>query len=333
MLIPVLIDRETLPDDDPEFEGRTDPIRESMEFHVIASLRELGYDCPIVPFGPDPLASVRALADLGPDLVFNLTEHFHGDRRHDAHIAGLLDLMNLPYTGSGPVALSLCRDKIMGKRLLAAQRIQVPRFHAVPPGRTTIRGTVRFPLIVKPAWEDGSDGISLSSVVDNSADLEARIRMIHDRMKQPAICEQFIEGRELYVGVIGNERRTAFPAREIRFGQDGSGGPTIATSKVKWDDAYRDKWGITYAHADLPEAVERKVAATSKKIMQVLQMRDYGRVDLRLTPEGRVVFLEANANPNIAAGEDVAEAAEHAGIGHTDLIDRIVQVALRRVAR
>lgn len=330
MKIPVLIDRETIPADDPEFEGKTDAVRESMEFHVIASLQELGYDCPVIPFGPDPLATMRRLLDLQPDLVFNLTEHFRGDRRQDANIAGMLELFGLPYTGSGPAALMICRDKILCKRLLGHHRIHVPKFYSLPVGTTRLRGKLPFPMIVKPAWEDGSDGISLASIVEDASTLQARIRMIHDRMKQPAICEEYIEGRELYVGLLGNDRLTALPAREIRFGRTGEGGPSIATSRVKWDEAYRDKWQITYDHAGLPPDLERKVAHQSKRIMRILQVRDYGRIDLRLTPDGQIVFLEANPNPNICAGEDIAEAAERIGIQHTELIQRIVGIAIKR---
>lgn len=330
MLIPALIDLETIPADDPGFEGKSDAVRESMEFHVIASLQELGHDCPVIPFGPDPLKTLYEIQGLKPDLVFNLTEHFHGDRRQDAHIAGMLELLGHRYTGSGPDALILCRDKILCKRLLGHHRIHVPRFYSVPVGMKKLRGKLPFPMIVKPAWEDGSDGISISSIVDQESDLYHRIGMIHERMKQPAICEEYIEGRELYVGLLGNERLTALPAREIRFGRTGEGGPSIATSRVKWDEAYRDKWQITYDHADLPPDEERKVAHLSKRIMRILQIRDYGRIDLRVTPQGQIVFLEANPNPNICAGEDIAEAAERIGIGHTELIQRIVNIALKR---
>ncbi|HMP72862.1 MAG TPA: ATP-grasp domain-containing protein [Kiritimatiellia bacterium] len=332
MKIPVLIDLETIPPEDPNFEGLTEAVRESMEFHVIASLHDLGYDAPVVPFGPDPLHTLRTLLDLKPDLVFNLTEHFRGDRRQDANIAGLLDLVGLPYTGSGPGTLILCRDKILCKRVLGHHRIRVPHFFSVPPGRNVPKGRRNFPLIVKPALEDGSDGISMASIVNDPAELATRVAMIHERMKQPAICEEYIEGQELYVGLIGNERLTAFPAREIRFGRTGDGGPSIATSRVKWDEAYREKWAITYAHADLPPDLERRVAHTSKKIYRHLQLRDYARIDLRLSPQGDIVFLEANPNPNISAGEDLAEAAERTGIEHTQLIEKLVAIALKRVS-
>ncbi len=328
--IAVLIDLETVPDIDPDFEGKSDEIRESMEFHVIVSLRELGYDTHIVPFGPDPADTLHTLQSLQPDLVFNLTEHFHGDRHLDVSIAGMLDLLKLPYTGSGATGLMLCRDKVTCKRILGYHRIRLPHFFSVPVGRSTIREKVVYPAIIKPALEDGSDGISISSIVRDRQELMDRVKQIHDRMKQPAICEEFIEGRELYVGMIGNDRITSFPAREIRFGRIDQGGPPIATARVKWDERYREKWKIEYGHAGLEPELEAKVAKISKRIYRILQIRDYGRIDLRLTDKGDIVFLEANPNPNLCAGEDLSEAAERAGIDHTELVDRIVRIARKR---
>ncbi len=333
MNIAVLIDAETIFPDDPEFEGATLAVRESMEFHIIAALRELGYDVAIQSFGPDPLIAMRSLMDAKPDLVFNLTEHFGGDRRQDANIAGLLELMGIPFTGTAAEGLLLCRDKITAKRLLGYHKIRVPHYFAMEPGSRKIPSRLHFPLIVKPAREDGSDGISLDSIVHDEAELKNRVAMIHERMQQAALCEEYIEGRELYVGITGNDRLTAYPAREIRFGKTGEGGPAIATFKVKSDADYRKKWEITYQHADLPPAQERTVARISKRVYHILQIRDYGRIDLRLTPGGDVVFLEANANPNLSDGDDLAEAAERVGVDHNTLIDRIVKLALQRGRR
>jgi len=333
MKILVLIDPETIFPEDPHFKGESLEVRQSMEFHIISSLRELGYETDIQVFGPDPLESARDLAARKPDLIFNLTEHFRGDRRQDANIAGLLELMGLPFTGTGAEGLLLCRDKVTAKRVLGYHKIRVPHFFSRDPGATKLPKRLYFPMIVKPALEDGSDGISMASIVRDREELAARIAMIHERMNQPALCEEFIEGRELYVGLIGNERLTAFPAREIRFGRNTEGGPQIATRKVKLDEEYRKKWEISYGHAELSPDLERKVARVSKRIFRALQIRDYGRIDLRLRESGDIVFLEANANPNICDGEDLAEAAERAGINHTSLVDRIVKIALARYRR
>lgn len=330
MKIIALIDVETVYPDDPEFSGSSKAVCESMEFHIITALRELEHEVLIVPFGPDPLASMRAVSDHKPDLVFNLTEHFGGRRGQDAHIAGLLELLNIPFTGTGAEGLLLCRDKATAKRLLGYHKIRVPNFFTATPGTVTLPRRLHFPMMVKPALEDGSDGISLASIVWNNEELQARIKMIHERMNQPALCEEYIEGRELYVGLTGNERLTAYPAREIRFGKTGDGGPQIATARVKADEEYRKKWDIEYVHADLPPALERKVAQFTKRIYRILKIRDYGRVDLRLRPGGDLVFLEANPNPNLSEGDDLAEAAEKTGIDHNTLIDRIIKLAVQR---
>lgn len=330
MKILVLIDAETTFEADPEFKGINFEVRESMEFHIIDAIRELKHDVIIRAFGPDPLETGKFIAEQSCDLVFNLTEHFGGNRKQDANIAGFLELMNIPFTGSGAEGLLLCRDKITAKRLLGYHKIRLPHFFSVPVSSKTLPKRIHFPMMVKPAQEDGSDGISLASIVHDHDELMTRIKMIHERNGQEALCEEYIVGREIYVGITGNDRLTAYPAREIRFGKTGEGGPEIATAKVKTDENYRTKWNITYEHADLPSALEKLVARTSKRIYRILQIRDYARIDLRLTAENEVVFIEANPNPNLAEGDDLAEAAQQAGIDHTSLVDRIIKLASQR---
>ncbi|MBN1268561.1 MAG: ATP-grasp domain-containing protein, partial [Kiritimatiellae bacterium] len=260
MKIVVLIDIEALPDNDPQLQGRNQEVRSATEYHVVDGLRQLGHEVMILAFGPDIVATIHGLIEIKPDLVFNLTEHFKGDRRRDMNIAALLELLRLPYTGSGPDGLLLCRDKAMCKRVLGHHRIRIPQFATVPASQAKPKGRIPYPMIVKPVYEDGSDGISLASLVGNEDEMKDRVRMIHERMKQPAICEEYVEGRELYVGIIGNEKLTAFPARELRFGNTGEGGPNIATAMVKRNAAYRKKWSIAYEHADLPKDLEKKAA-------------------------------------------------------------------------
>lgn len=333
MKIIALIDQETVFTEDPAFTGDHEPVRSTVEFHIIRAMRALNHETIILPFGPDPMESMRAVIEHKPDLVFNLTEHFKGNRKQDANIAGLMELLDIPFTGSGAEGLLLCRDKITSKRLLGYHRIRQPHFFSVPLNSSKIPTRLHFPMMVKPAMEDGSDGISLASIVRDAGELKARITMIHERMNQAALCEEYIEGREIYVGITGNDRLTAYPAREIRFGKTEDGGPQIATRKVKGDEEYRKKWAIEYVHADLPPATERLVARASKRIYRILQIRDYGRIDLRLTADGEVVFIEANPNPNIGDDEDLAEAAKKVGLDHQALIDRIIKIALLRYRR
>ena len=330
MKIVLLVDLEAVLPDDPQFEGRTEAARVEMEGHVAAAVRALGHEATVIPFGPDVLATMQTLKGAGADLVFNLTERFEGDRRNDLNVAAVLELLHLPYTGTGPAGLWLCRDKAAGKRILGYHRIRVPRFAEAPVGRRKPPGRLRFPAIVKPLFEDGSDGISLSSVVRSAGELEERVRMIHEGRSQAAICEEYVEGRELYVGVLGNPKRHALPPWELRFGRAGEGGPPIATAKVKWDAAYRKKWDIRYQPADLDEATRRRIARFSRRVFELLKLRDYGRIDLRLTPEGEIVFIEANPNPDISRDAELPQAAALEGMEYTELIGHILHLAVRR---
>lgn len=330
MRIVVLVDVETVDAADPDFAGGAETVQKTMEFQVIAALRQNGHAVEVVALNPDVIPTMTTLREKAPELIFNLTEHVGGDRRKDAHVAAMLELLGMPFTGSCSKGLLLCRDKATCKRVLGYHRIRQPLFHELPVGRIRPAGRMHFPMIVKPQFEDGSDGISLASIVRTTDECRDRVAMVHERMKQPAICEEYIEGREIYVGIVGNERLLVLPPRELTFGRVDEGGPTIATARVKWDDAYRRKWGIAYVHAELAPELARKVARISKRIFRLLAMRDYGRVDLRITPGNDVVFLEANPNPNLGADEDVAEAGRKAGIEYPQLIERIVQQAARR---
>ena len=330
MKLVVLIDIECVEDDDPSFEGRTAAVRETMEFQVTKALRDLGHTVEVVPFQADVIQVMTSLREKSPDIVFNLTEHFGGDRWKDAHVAAMLDLLGLPFTGAPMAGLLLCRNKAVCKRVLGYHRIRQPLFHEVPVGHALTAARLVFPMIVKPLFEDGSDGISLASVVHTREELDERVALVHGKMKQPAICEEFIEGREIYVAVLGSERLHVLPPRELVFGAQGTGGPTIATARVKFDEAYRKKWGIAYQHAGLEPGLERKIARISKRIFHLLDMRDYGRIDLRITPDHEVVFLEANPNPALGIEDDVAASASRAGLTYEQLIDRIIQQAVRR---
>lgn len=326
--VTVLVDAATVPDDDPGFESLPD--EQSTEYHVIDTLRELGYRVSIIGVHDDIHDMIDRLGRYEPDVVFNLTEQFAGVRSMDKNIAGVLELLRIPFTGSGPEGLMLCRDKRLCKQLLARHKIRVPSFVSLSPGRASrVPRSIHFPLVVKPALEDGSEGISNASVVWDEQALRERAAFVHERWSQDVIAEEYITGRELYVSVLGNKRLTVLPIRECAFRYDADR-PFLATYHVKWNETYRDRWGIEFGFADLDAETARRIGQICKKVYRVLQIRDYGRIDLRLTPEGRLVVLEANPNPGLAYGEEVAESAERAGIGYARLVDRIVRMALRR---
>jgi len=327
--VTVMMDEGYVPDDDPDFtSGALVP---STERHVVVTLRELGHDARVLPVGHDLHAIITDLTDHRPDLVFNLAEQFSNDRRLDMSLVGLLDMMRVRYTGSGPGGMMLCRDKGLCKQLLSLHRIRVPQFLVLPPGRRPRADRkLPFPLLVKPMLEDGSEGIHMASIVHDRDELAQRAALVHEQFHQVAIAEEYVPGRELYVGLLGNARLAVFPAREIVFGDPDGGGPSIATSRVKWDKAYREKWNIRYGFAGLDDATAARVARVCRRTYRLLQLRDFGRIDLRLTDDGRIVVLEVNPNPDVAYGEDFAEGAARAGIEYSRLIDRIVRLALRR---
>ncbi len=340
--VTLMMDEGWVPPDDPDL-GRSElppgsaadesapapaPLTER---HVAIALRELGHRVRILPVGHDVQPVVAALSEQPPDLVFNLIEQFRDERGMVINVVALLEMMGLPFTGTGWVGLMLCRDKGLSKQLLSLHKIQSPRFATFPPGRKLrVPRSLPFPVIVKPQFEEGSDGIARASIVHNADDLAERVRLVHQQWRQLAIAEEYVEGRELYVGLLGNPRLAALPAREIRFGSADSGGPVIATKRVKGDAAYREKWNIDYAFADLDDAMASEVARVARRVYRILQLRDYGRIDLRVTPSGRIRVLEVNANPDLGYGEDFAESAERAGIGYNKLIDRILRLSLRR---
>jgi D-alanine-D-alanine ligase len=330
MHIVALVDPETFAEDDPTMEGKTDEMCRQMEFHIVESLRHLDHEVTVIPFNPDIETAVRELKAAAPELVFNLTEHVAGDRSRDMHVVAMLELLGLPYTGSGPLGLLLCRDKGICKRLLSHHRVKVPDFATLRVGKTRLTRQLRYPLIVKPVNEDGSDGISRASLVHNSQELELQAQSIHERMRQPVICEEYIDGREIYVGIVGNTRLQALPARELKFGGESDGGPKFATAMVKHNTAYREKWGIEYTHADLTPALQDRAARFCKRVYRLLHIQDYGRIDLRVTAEDEIVFLEANANPDLSLGDELSESWEKRGWSYEDLIRRIVSLAVSR---
>jgi D-alanine-D-alanine ligase len=327
----VLVDPATIPPDDPHFQkGSKKPIT---EYHVCEALRLLGHRVTVLGADHDVAKVVQSLTNHSPDLVFNLTEQFCGDRRLDKNIAALLELLEIPFTGAGTMGLMLARDKGLCKQILTLHRIRVPNFIALPPGRAIrVPKHLRYPMVVKPAFEDSSEGLANASVVYDPQALGERATFIHERWEQPAIAEEYVEGRELYVSVIGNQRLTVLPPRECCFNADGDQGPLILTYRCKWNDDYREKWKITFGFAELEPMILKNIERVCKRAYRALQLQDYGRMDLRLTPDNRLVILEANPNPDIAYGEEVAEAAERAGITYEALIDKIIRLALKRYA-
>lgn len=313
-------------------EGHTDKeIAEwRTEYDVTMTLRQSGHDVRCLGV-LDSLTEMRlAIKEWKPDIVFNLLEEFNGIVTYDQHVVAYLELLRQPYTGCNPRGLMLSRDKPLSKQLLAYHRISTPRFAVIRRGtRVHVPRKLRFPLFVKSATEDASLGIAQASVVEDAARLKERVAFMHEQIGSDALVEEFIEGRELYVGVIGNGRLTRLPVWEMVFGTMPASLAGIATRKVKWDKEYREKYGIiTRAAEELPPAVLAQLDKLSRRIYHVLGLSSYARMDFRVTADGRVYVLEANANPNLEASEDFAESARAAGIAYPELLERLMSLGL-----
>jgi D-alanine-D-alanine ligase len=300
------------------------------EADVIHTLRRLGHDVHVLGVQWE-LRPVRETVDvIRPDIVFNLLEEFHGETVYDHNVVGFLELMKVPYTGCNPRGLMLSRGKALSKKLLAYHRIRVPDFAVFPMGRKVRRPRrLEFPLIVKSLIEHSSTGISQASVVDSDDKLAERVRFIHERVGTDAIAEQFIEGRELYVSVLGNDRLVAFAPWELRAEKGDPDEPLIATAKAKHDPEYQSRKGIIIQAAqELHPDVEARLIHDSKRIYRILELTGYARIDFRLDRENRIYFLEANPNPDIAEHEEFASAANFDGITYPKLLERIIRLGL-----
>jgi D-alanine-D-alanine ligase len=301
-----------------------------MEYDVIVTLEELGHEVDVRGVHDDLAAIRTAMADFRPDMVLNLLEGFAGIGTFDQNVVSYLELLRIPYTGCNPRGLILARDKSLSKKLLAYHRIPVPEFTVVHRGRRpSLPKRLRFPLIVKSLYYEASVGISQASVVENEEQLARRVRFVHEHLRTPAIVERFIDGRELYVGILGNERLQVFPVWEMCFSNMPENTWRIATERVKWSTAYQKRHGIQTAEAVLPEGAGDRLRHIAKRVYKALDLSGYARVDLRMDSEGRVFVLEANPNPQLAYGEDFAEAAEKMGMSYERLLERILSLGLQ----
>jgi D-alanine-D-alanine ligase len=300
------------------------------EYDVISTLRSSGHEVRCVGV-LDSLTELRsAIADWNPDVVFNLLEEFDGIVTYDQHVVAFLELLRQPYTGCNPRGLLLSRDKFLCKQLLTYHRIPTPRFTVFRKGmRLHVPRKLRYPLFVKSTTEDASLGIAQASVVEDVARLKERVEFVHEQLKSDALVEEFIAGRELYVGVLGNERLTRLPVWEMVFGSLPDTLAPIATRKVKWDKQYQAKYGITtHAAQDLSPSVLMRLDQLSRRIYRTLGLSGYARMDFRLTANGEVYVLEANANPNLEAAEDFAASAHAQQLSYAQLLEKILQLGL-----
>jgi D-alanine-D-alanine ligase len=326
--VSVLIHKGLLPPDSKSEFSEEEKEEWKVEYDVISTIKKSGHEVyPVEMFGElEPLR--KNLDEVKPDLAFNLLEEFKEFPLFDQQVTNYLELKKIPYTGCNPRGLMIAKDKALSKKILAFHNIKIPSFEVFPLRKKfTLNVGIKFPLFVKSLSDEGSVGISEASLVRSEEKLKERVEFLHKQNSTDVIAEEFIEGREIYVGVMGNSRLTVFPPWELILENYSSDTP-IATSKLKWDTKYQKKVGLVTKAAKLNKKLQKEFEQVSKVIFRSLHLSGYARIDYRLTPENEIYLIEANPNPFLAKDEDFAASAKHIGISYIDLIKRIINNGL-----
>jgi D-alanine-D-alanine ligase len=312
-------------------ESEDDPKVDPVVRHVATALRANGHKPTVLSVHGDVNKLIAGLRETSPDLVFNLLEMFGQNLLGDVGVTGLMDLLGLCYTGCGPGEAYLQQDKGLAKKLLAFDQIRYPDF-AVFAADSTLEtgGNLHMPLFVKPLRADASIGIDGGSLVHTSTDLMKRVVYIHEELHDSALAEEYIEGREFYVGVLGNNDPIALPAIEMDFSRLHPSKPRIADAKAKWEKGTAEYRGTRSVLADIPPELVAKLNQAAIGAYRALRVRDYGRVDFRVTDSGEAYVIEVNASCYLERTSEFAVAAKAAGIEYAELIERIVQLAVER---
>jgi D-alanine-D-alanine ligase len=298
---------------------------------IFEALQKLGHEPSYLEMDGRP-QTLHSLSRCDADLIFNLTESFDGDDTKEMNVVAYVDLLGLRYTGAGPHGIFLSQDKAIAKKIFAFHGIKTPFFAASYRGRVEHADDISFPLIVKPSWEDGSIGIDAGSVVTNIKEMMERVEYIQDEFDSPALIEEYIEGREIYAGIMGSyERAQVLPVIELDLSRLPEGTPKIASYDVKFEkntEAY--KLTKSQIAENLDEETMKRLCDTALAAYRALKLRDYGRIDMRLAPNGEVYVIEANPNPWLASGQEFAMAAKASGLSYTEMIGSIVDLAMSR---
>ncbi len=302
------------------------------EREIYRTLSECGYKVKILAICDDISPLIEEVREFRPQIIFNLVEVFGQKSYLDKNVASVLEMLGISYTGASPRNLLICCDKALTKTILNFHKIKVPQFYTFYRGRRVwLPKCLKVPLIVKPLSDEASRGLSQASVVDNQDSLVERVKFIHNNFKGDAIAEEYIDGREFYVSILGNSHLKVLPIRELKFGKFPEDEPRIATYKAKWDYDYRKRWKIKNVFArGLPATTEEKIKKVCKRAYRVLNMKSYARFDIRVSPEGGIYILEANANPSLDPDDELAESAKKEGIRYKDLILKIIDFAQKR---
>ncbi len=323
--------KEEVPESEKAAEsGRKRKEKEDRE-EITDALTKLGHE-PFYHVLDGRPQSLHGLAKCGADLVFNLTESYAGDDTKEMNVAAYMDLIGLPYTGAGPHAHFLAQDKATAKKMFHFHGIRTPYFATAYRGNIDHAHDVKFPLIVKPQLEDGSIGIDAAAVVNGVKELMERVQYVQNEFDSPALIEEYIEGREIYAAILGSYERTeVLPLVELDLSQLPEGVPRIASRDVKFErDSEAYKLTKSRMVEDLDEATTQKLSETAVAAYRAVKLRDYGRIDMRLTAEGEVYVIEANPNPWLSSKHEFAMAGRKSGRTYTELIKSIIELALER---
>lgn len=301
------------------------------EYDILNTLKKIGHDVQSVGIGSDLGVIRKAIEDFKPHVAFNLLEEFDGQAIFDQNVVSFLELLRVPYTGCNPRGLMLARDKALCKKILSFHRIHTPDFVVYPiGGKIRLPKRFKYPLIVKSLIEEASLGISQASIVNSDSQLQERVLFIHQKIGTDALAEEFIDGREIYVSVMGNSRLHVYSIWELFFKNMPENQTKIATAKAKWDLEYQKKCGISSGPAkDLSDEKNKQIVNLSKRVFNVLGLNGYARIDYRMKENGEIYVIEVNPNPQIAFDEDFANAAKNSGLSYNELLQKILNLGIR----
>jgi len=302
------------------------------EYEIFADrIRKRGFNCYTVNIMDDFHFLIHNLTEKRPDVVFNFVELFLNNPKLEMNVTGLYELLQIPYTGAPPLALANCQSKVFTKRLLSSYGVTTPNFQVVKTFEERYKHSLRYPIIVKPAFEDASVGIDFNAVVHNNSELSSKVNYIFNEFKQPALLEEFIDGRELNVAVMGDEDPIVLPISEIDFSEMPDHLPNIVSYQAKWDplhEAYHKT--IPICPAILPTRIRKKAEKVALTAFRAMGVRDYARIDMRLSKENEIYVLEVNPNPDLTEGAGFMRSAEAAGLSYAEVLEKIIKLALAR---
>ncbi len=329
MKVVILFDLASPPPPEQDYSNYLQDQSWKSELAVKRAIESLGHSAEWLGIYDDIPRFVRELEEKKPDLVFNMAESFRNNRMYEPQIAGVLELLQIPFTGTGSFGLSLCKDKAITKKILAHHKIPVPHseYSRVSRPLRSLK-KFKFPAFVKLAKSEASEGISLDSFVEDQAAALARVDFLHKKFKEDVMLEEFVFGSDLYVSVLGNKRLQVLPFRQLQFSRKDKDGSQFATYKTKWDEAYRKRWGVKNIFAtELSDTLVEKACDISKKAFEVLSLSGFARFDFRLSDKEELVLIEANPNPSLADDDDFVLSAKKAGLTYTELIEKIMDMA------